>query len=103
MALAQEYVIDNMQRLNVSDCTYLSENVIEPVYQLMMLYIRSLCLEYENLEKQDKPAAVPEFNKFFGENVSRPNAVCRPERCVHVGGCVCRYVCLCGLERHRGT
>lgn len=64
----QEYVIDNMQRLNVSDCTYLSENVIEPVYQLMMFYIRALCLEYENLADVDKGAAVPEFAQFFGEN-----------------------------------
>jgi hypothetical protein len=58
------------QRLNVSDCTYLSENVIEPVYQLMMFYIRALCLEYENLADVDKGAAVPEFAQFFGENVS---------------------------------
>jgi len=73
----QEYVIDNMRRLDVGDCTYLSENVIEPVYQLMMFYLRSLCLEYENLEKQDKPAAVPEFDKFFGEN-----NMALPENCV---------------------
>lgn len=71
----QEYVVDKIQedRLNVQECVYLSENVIEPAYQLMMFYLRSLCLEYEKLSDEDKPKAVPEMAMLFGEaNLTLP-------------------------------
>lgn len=71
-----EVLIDNMQRLDVRDCIYLSENVIEPVYQLMMFYLRALCLDYEKLADEEKAQMVPELSQLFGEDTERLPADC---------------------------
>jgi hypothetical protein len=36
----QEYMLDDIKRVTIQELIYLSENVIEPAYTLMMFYLR---------------------------------------------------------------
>jgi len=73
----QEYVSENMTSLSPAECTYLSDNVIEPAYRLVMFYLRALCMQYNKLSNEEKQDVVPDLALMFGEN----NKVL-PEDCI---------------------
>ena len=52
--------------LKVKDCIFLSQQVIEPAYQLLSFYLRNLALAYDNLKGKDK--VVPGLHDLFGQD-----------------------------------
>jgi len=73
----QEYMLDDIKRVTIPELIYLSENVIEPAYTLMMFYLRSLCTEYESLSDEDKVKMCPRMADMFGEGNEK-----MPEGCI---------------------
>jgi len=67
----QEYMLDDIHRTtlngDISELVYLSENVIEPAYTLMMFYLRALCTEYNRCSMEEKVAMCGALSDLFGE------------------------------------
>jgi len=64
---AAEYAVDaKANTLKVKDCIYLSQQVIEPAYQLLAFYLRNLAVEYDNLKAKER--VVPGLHELFGSS-----------------------------------
>jgi hypothetical protein len=77
----QEYSTDasssKLAATNVNEISFLSQQVIEPAYQMLSFYLRHLAVAYDNLPK-GRERDVPGLREIFGSDHSQlPGKVIR--------------------------